>query len=187
MFLEIRSSEIASEAILEQKQSRSSYMAQRVLHPIFSCPYMQWLSQLTSNWHERKYYVCQNSRWGDRWWNSMQKTLTIRQMSIKLIREPYFSMHADGRSWCKWRNSRKIPCVTWESITSFATRVFSRDVVLGRGGGGIAFVGRENVTNIQKTNEICYCMGGGNSKLRGGISPLRALKKHCLQLGLLMG
>ena len=37
-------------------------------------------------------------------------------------------------------------------------RVFSRDVVLG---GEIAFVGRENVKNIQKkTNEICYCLGG---------------------------
>jgi len=35
--------------------------------------------------------------------------------------------------------------------------LFSRDVVLG---GKIAFVGRENVKNIQKTNEICYCLGG---------------------------
>ena len=35
---------------------------------------------------------------------------------------------------------------------------FSRDVLWG---GGIAFVGRENVKNIQKkTNEICYCLGG---------------------------
>ena len=33
--LEIRCSEIASEAILEQKQSCSSYMAHRVLHPFF--------------------------------------------------------------------------------------------------------------------------------------------------------
>ena len=36
-------------------------------------------------------------------------------------------------------------------------RVFSRDVVFG---GEIAFVGRENVKNIQKTNEIRYCLGG---------------------------
>ena len=47
---------------------------------------------------------------------------------------------------------------------------FSRDVVLGGGGGGIAFVGRENVKNIQKTNEICYCLGGK-------FPPLKALKK----------
>ena len=33
----IRCSEIASEAILGQRQSLSSYMARRVLHPIFGC------------------------------------------------------------------------------------------------------------------------------------------------------
>ena len=27
------------------------------------------------------------------------------------------------------------------------------------GGGGIAFVGRKNM-NIQKTNKICFCLGG---------------------------
>ena len=56
-------------------------------------------------------------------------------------------------------------------------------------GGEIAFVGRENVKNIQKTNKICYCLGGGgggNLKLRGEIPPpppppLKALKKHCAQ------
>ena len=40
-------SEIASEAILGQKQSRSSYMAHGVLHPIFGCPCVHLLSQLT--------------------------------------------------------------------------------------------------------------------------------------------
>ena len=54
--LEIRCSELASEAILGQKQSRSSYMAQGVFHPIFSCPCMHLLSQLSSNFHERRYY-----------------------------------------------------------------------------------------------------------------------------------
>ena len=47
------------------------------------------------------------------------------------------------------------------SFESESGRVFSRDVVLG---GEIAFVGRENVKNILKTNKICYCLGG-NSKL----------------------
>ena len=51
-------------------------------------------------------------------------------------------------------------------------RVFSRDVVLG--GGEIVFVGRENV-NIQKTNEIRYCLGGK-------FPPLKALKKTLLPL-----
>ena len=37
-FLDIRCSQIASEAILEQKQSRSSYIARGVLHLLF------WLS-----------------------------------------------------------------------------------------------------------------------------------------------
>ena len=32
-----------------QKQSCSSYMARGVLHPIFGCPRMHLLSQLTSN------------------------------------------------------------------------------------------------------------------------------------------
>ena len=37
--------------------------------------------------------------------------------------------------------------------------------------------------NNQKINEICYCLGGGgDSKLRGEMSPpLMALKKHCLK------
>ena len=49
-FLEIRCSEIVSEAILGQKQSRSSYMARGVLHPICDChACMHLLSQLTSN------------------------------------------------------------------------------------------------------------------------------------------
>ena len=53
--LEIRYFEIASEAILGQKQSRSSYMARRVLHPIIGCPSMYLLSQLTSIFYERRY------------------------------------------------------------------------------------------------------------------------------------
>ena len=38
--LEIRCSEIASEAIFKQKQSCCSYIAHGVLHPIFDCPCM---------------------------------------------------------------------------------------------------------------------------------------------------
>ena len=53
-FLGIRCSEIASEAILGQKQSCSSYMARGVLHPIFDCPRMHLLCQLTLSYHERK-------------------------------------------------------------------------------------------------------------------------------------
>ena len=53
-----------------------------------------------------------------------------------------------------------------------SSRVFSRDVVLG---GKMLLWGEKNVKNIQKTNEICYCLGGGggggNSKLRGGNFP----------------
>ena len=53
--LEIRCSEIVFEVILGQKQSRSSYMVHRVFHPIFGFPCMHLLSQLTSNFHERRY------------------------------------------------------------------------------------------------------------------------------------
>ena len=37
-FFVIRCPEIASEAILEQKQNHSSYMARGALNPIFGCP-----------------------------------------------------------------------------------------------------------------------------------------------------
>ena len=54
-FLEIRISEIASEAILGQKHSHTSDLTRGVLHPIFSCGCMHLLSQLTSNFPERRY------------------------------------------------------------------------------------------------------------------------------------
>ena len=47
--------EIASETILGQKQSCNSYIAHKVLHPIFDFPCMHLLSQLTSNFHDRRY------------------------------------------------------------------------------------------------------------------------------------
>ena len=49
-FLEIRCSEIASGATFGQKQSRSSYYFIQ-----FWLSYMHLLSQLASNFHERKY------------------------------------------------------------------------------------------------------------------------------------
>ena len=52
---EIRCSGIASEAILGQKHSHTNYLAREVLHPIFTCPRMHLLSQLTSNFFERRY------------------------------------------------------------------------------------------------------------------------------------
>ena len=51
-FLEIRCSEIASGAIFGQKQSRSSYY---IFHPMLGSPICILLSQLTSNFHKRKY------------------------------------------------------------------------------------------------------------------------------------
>ena len=39
-------------------------------------------------------------------------------------------------------------------------------------------MGRENVKNIQKTNQICYCFYfGGDLKLRGDFPSLKALNK----------
>ena len=54
------------------------------------------------------------------------------------------------------------------------------------GGGGIAFVGRQNVKNILKSNEICYCLGGkfktwgggGGGGGGGGISPPKGPEKN---------
>ena len=54
-FLEIRCPEIGSEAILGQKHSHTSYLARGVLHPIFICPRMHLLSQLTLNFPKRRY------------------------------------------------------------------------------------------------------------------------------------
>ena len=52
-----------------------SYMARRVLHPTFSCPYMHLPSQVTSNFHERRYYGWQNSRWQNCWrWPTRRTT-----------------------------------------------------------------------------------------------------------------
>ena len=45
------------------------------------------------------------------------------------------------------------------SYNQCGSRVFSRNVVWG-GGGGIAFVGSENVKNMKKQNKICCCLGG---------------------------
>ena len=54
--LEIRCSEIASEAILGQKQSRSSYMHDSPsIASNFGYHFMHLLSQLTSDFHERRY------------------------------------------------------------------------------------------------------------------------------------
>ena len=59
---------IASETILEQKHAHDSsytWPAEYCIH--FVAVYLHLLSQLTSNFHDRKYYGWQNSRLGDRW------------------------------------------------------------------------------------------------------------------------
>ena len=68
--LEIRCSEIASEAILGLRSSTvvAMHMARRVLHPICGSPYMLLLSQLISKeglWLEEQQvgYGWKNSRW----------------------------------------------------------------------------------------------------------------------------
>ena len=64
---EITCSEIAYEAILGQKQSRSSSWNINCIQ--FLAVHVslagQTLYQLTWNFHERRYYGWQNSRWGD--------------------------------------------------------------------------------------------------------------------------
>ena len=74
-YIEIRCSEIASEAILGQKQSCSTYISCIVLHPGFACPDMA--SWHPWNFQERRYNGWQNSRWGEKWWNSVQTILKI--------------------------------------------------------------------------------------------------------------
>ena len=75
--INIGCSEIASEAIVGQKQSRSSCMACGVLHRIFGCPCMHLLRQLTRNLYEGKNYGWQNSRRGD---------VTIRTVDVERLK-----------------------------------------------------------------------------------------------------
>ena len=39
-------------------------------------------------------------------------------------------------------------------------------------------MGKENVKNIQKTNKICYCLGGKFKTLGGEISPPKGPEKN---------
>ena len=82
-------------SLWQRKQSRSSslirYMTGGVLYPIFGCPCMHLLSQLTSNFHVRRYYGWQNSRWGDRWWNSMRVNAVVLLVSHR--------QRSSGNSW----------------------------------------------------------------------------------------
>ena len=62
-------------------------MVCRVLHLIFGRLCMHSLSQLTSNFNERRYYSWENSRWwGGRWWNSADNRLSS-------LFDSYISMH----------------------------------------------------------------------------------------------
>ena len=56
-----------SEAILGQKQSLSSYMACKVLHPCNFALHVHIYAFAKPADIERRYYIKQNSRWGDRW------------------------------------------------------------------------------------------------------------------------
>ena len=38
-------------------------------------------------------------------------------------------------------------------------------------------MGRENIEEYPKTNEMCYCLGGDSKLRRGKFLPLNALKK----------
>ena len=87
------------------------------------------------------------------------------------------------------------------SFTSIKAGFFSRDVVLGgirdrrikmpcvlghyllyNSSSTARFVGRENVKNILKTNESCYCLGGEIQNLGEGIFlPKGSVKKHCIR------
>ena len=111
-------------AILGQNQSCSSslrYMARRVLYPIFGCPYMHLLSQLTSNFHERRYYGWQNSRWGDRWWNSAENT---ENMSEK--HQAYTTTIIHRTFPCVfrklvWLKAVQLPLDRWRQLTRRTT------------------------------------------------------------------
>ena len=75
--------------------------------------------------------------------------------------------HLESGTLGERRSVKRISSTTWGSCVLCSPppsigRVFSRDVVLGGGGGGgeLLLWGEKNVKNIQKTSEICYCLGG---------------------------
>ena len=85
------------------------YMARRVLNPIFGYPYKHLLSQLTLNFHKRKYYSWQNSRKSDRWWNNIiiDNTENVRRASSLYTTVLYISMHASSE---RWYDTRLFSC-----------------------------------------------------------------------------
>ena len=60
-FFKIGCSENAFEAVLGQKQSCSSCMVHRVLHPFFLLYICAFAGQVMSNFHERRHHCWQNS------------------------------------------------------------------------------------------------------------------------------
>ena len=69
--------------------------------------------------------------------------------------------------WCHFH-------LVWLFFFRVPSRVFSRDVVLG----GNCFCGERKCEEYPKKQTKFVIVWGGNSKLRGEISPLKALKKH---------
>ena len=105
-----------------QKQSHSSYMARGALHPMFGCPYTHFLSQLTSSFHERKYYSWQNRRWGDRWWNKCRDYKYVRGPSSCRMSIDYqctMALYASIRK-IVWHQPVQLPlhCRWWNTKTT---------------------------------------------------------------------
>ena len=61
---------------------------------------------------------------------------------------------------------------------------FSRDVVWGGGGGGIAFVGREKCEKYPKNKRNLLLFGGEIRNLGGGNSPPKGPEKNTASRGL---
>ena len=110
--------QLASETTLEPKQSRSSYMACRVLHPIFGCPYCIYTfakpADIESNFNKRRHYSWRNSRWGDRCWNSMQRICQRSKVSIDYHNIPHISMHFRENVWFQ---AVHLPPYCWRWLT----------------------------------------------------------------------
>ena len=66
--------------------------------------------------------------------------------------------------------NHSVYLTSWEFVT---VRVFFLEIYFWRGN---YFCRERNVKSVLKTNEICYCLGG-NSNLRGEISPPKGSEK----------
>ena len=99
-----------------QKQTHSSYMGRRILHPDYSS---------SASWHQFLWenVVCRTrTRWGDRWWNSMQRIHKICQKDKHQVlydrKVTILSMHSQLVKNRSYHQALQLLLHCWQWLTS---------------------------------------------------------------------